>query len=64
LINRELVGDFVESISSPKDNQRDVYIEGDCDTGCLELAKSLGYSEELLHLVKSDHQRINNLNKS
>ena len=48
---------------NPKDNYRDVFIEGNCDDGCLELAKSLGYLDELLHLVKTDHQRLAELKK-
>ncbi len=62
LINRELAGDFIYSLSYPEDNNRDVYIKGDCDIGCLDLAKSLGYLDELLKLVKRDHQRIDELN--
>lgn len=58
LINRELVGSFTESVSNPESNYRDVFLEGNCDDGCLELAKKLGYYDELIELMKSNKKII------
>ena len=62
LINRDLVGDFVNSLYNPDDNYRDLFIQADCDEGCLKLAKTLGYLEDLNKLIKEDTERLNFFN--
>ena len=61
LINRELVGDFEPYISESDENYRDVFIQGDCDDGCLKLAKKLGITKELINLQRKEHERLDNL---
>lgn len=63
LINRELVGDFVDTVSDKAENYRDVFIKGNIDDACREFAKHLGMAEELEELVKSEHERLDELNK-
>ncbi|KAI5740977.1 hypothetical protein M8J76_009185 [Diaphorina citri] len=41
-----------------ENNVRDVFLEGDCDSGCQKLADMLGWGEELKQLVKEEHARI------
>ncbi len=53
LINRDLVGDFIESISNESENYRDIFIKGECDDACIKLAKKLGYYDDLLALIES-----------
>ena len=55
LINRERVGES----SHPRSFQfgpssRDVFLQGDCDAGCLKVAEAMGWNEELLEMVKSN----------
>ena len=61
LINRDLVGDFIDSINEPDSNTRDVFIQGDCDAGCFKLAKYLGLTKELIELKKNEDERLDNL---
>jgi NAD-dependent deacetylase sirtuin 2 len=78
LINRDEVGDanmfgsFFTSLLGLDPNfdaankNLDVFYQGDCDQGCLELCKLLGWENELLELIKHGNQMIdqsNNLNK-
>ena len=51
LLNRELVGDFVPP--GVKGNDRDVFLEGDCDDSVLKLCQILGWEEELADLNTS-----------
>ncbi|XP_077862093.1 NAD-dependent protein deacetylase sirtuin-2-like [Saccoglossus kowalevskii] len=39
-------------------NYRDVAFEGTCDDGCVRLAELLGWKDELLNLVETEHARI------
>ncbi|XP_077998375.1 NAD-dependent protein deacetylase sirtuin-2-like [Glandiceps talaboti] len=39
-------------------NYRDVAYEGDCDDGCIALADMLGWKDELMELIKTEHTRI------
>ncbi|KAL1461947.1 hypothetical protein WDU94_013809 [Cyamophila willieti] len=41
-----------------KNNVRDVFLEGDCDSGCYRLADMLGWGDELRQLIKSEHARL------
>ncbi|XP_065832746.1 NAD-dependent protein deacetylase sirtuin-2-like [Oscarella lobularis] len=41
-----------------ENNYRDVFWEGNCDDGCLALAESLGWKEELVSLWESEHAKI------
>ena len=62
LINRDLVGDWEYYYEEcPDKNYRDVAFKGDCDEGCLKLAELIGLKQELLDLVKSDHERLDRL---
>ena len=54
LINRDLVGDFVESICDENENYRDIFIEGECDEACINLAQKLGYYDELSALINNN----------
>ena len=54
LINRDLVGDFVESICDENENYRDIFIEGECDEVCINLAQKLGYYDELSALINNN----------
>jgi NAD-dependent SIR2 family protein deacetylase len=47
LINRERVGDF--NSKSPQD----VIMLGDCDHGCIRLAKALGWEADLKELIQA-----------
>ncbi|KAG8232887.1 hypothetical protein J437_LFUL004757 [Ladona fulva] len=68
LINREKAGqrDRVMQLMGmgtgmdfdSEDNTRDVAWLGDCDDGCRLLAKKLGWEDELLEMVKSEHAKI------
>jgi NAD-dependent deacetylase sirtuin 2 len=51
LINREVVGEWLEYEENPKLNYRDVALLGDCDNICLKLAEKLGFKKELLKMV-------------
>ncbi|GBP15901.1 NAD-dependent protein deacetylase Sirt2 [Eumeta japonica] len=73
LINRTKVGNDFGGISSwfmsgpglmfdnPK-NTRDIAYIGDCDDGCLALAESLGWKDELQNLIKTEHARLDKEN--
>ena len=50
LINRELAGDFEDTLPLA-DNHRDAAFLGDCDDGCRELAALLGWSEDLARII-------------
>eukprot|EP01090_Pellita_catalonica_P007623 TRINITY_DN1820_c0_g1_i1.p1 TRINITY_DN1820_c0_g1~~TRINITY_DN1820_c0_g1_i1.p1 ORF type:complete len:931 (-),score=193.78 TRINITY_DN1820_c0_g1_i1:2066-4813(-) len=51
LINREPTGPFKNL--DKEINYRDVLFEGDCDEGCFQLAKLLGWEDDLLALEKN-----------
>lgn len=53
LINRELVGDFEDTIPDP-DNERDAAYLGDCDAGVTELAQLLGWQDDLIKLIETE----------
>ncbi|XP_028398493.1 NAD-dependent protein deacetylase sirtuin-2-like isoform X2 [Dendronephthya gigantea] len=42
-------------------NYRDVAWLGSCDDGCLALAELLGWKEELVKLVKNEHEKIDKM---
>jgi len=57
LINKNAVGPFKEFALLPKKNQgRDYVYLGNCDDGCLELAKALGLDKELMELYENGHK--------
>lgn len=71
LINRDQVGDpnmfgsFFTSLfglnpdfGSQSNQHRDVFYQGDCDQGCLNLARLLGWEEDLLEMIKVNNQNI------
>lgn len=39
-------------------NSRDVAYIGDCDDGCKDLAKKLGWESELNELIESEYKRL------
>jgi len=54
LINKTAAGPFKEFDLLPKKNQsRDYLYLGNCDDGCLELAKALGLDKELMKLYEN-----------
>jgi NAD-dependent deacetylase sirtuin 2 len=54
LINKNAVGPFREFDILPRKNQsRDYAYLGNCDEGCLELAKALGLDKELMKLYEN-----------
>jgi len=67
LINREKAGTVSPLLAylgigglqfdSPNNN-RDVFWAGSCDDGCMELARMLGWDEELRDLIASEHRRL------
>nr|CAI5823342.1 unnamed protein product [Callosobruchus analis] len=74
LINREKAGHQTGIMSllgmssgmdfDSKDNTRDVFWSGDCDTGCQLLADKLGWGDELREMVKKEHALIDQKNKN
>jgi len=48
-----------EYIFSGNQYQRDVTYIGDCDKGCLELAKALGWDEELMEIYENEVEYAN-----
>jgi len=71
LINKEKCGQEVNFFSmlfgmpsgfqfDSDDNYRDVMWQGTTDDGCIALADLLGWKDELLKLVKTDHRKLNN----
>ncbi|GAB4819426.1 hypothetical protein N2152v2_006472 [Parachlorella kessleri] len=62
LINRERAGEvdpylrvsgFNKGFNFDEGNYRDVFCEGDCDAGVMDLAKLLGWEEELNQLIEA-----------
>lgn len=71
LVNRDPVGDpnMLGSILTPllglnpdfgsnQNRYRDVFCQNDCDEGCLELARLMGWEHELINLVRKGNQLI------
>ncbi|RKP11070.1 DHS-like NAD/FAD-binding domain-containing protein, partial [Thamnocephalis sphaerospora] len=64
LINREAVGVGSNSTRGFDFNgerqkyRRDALFLGSCDDGCLQLAKLLGFEDELLELHRTEHHRL------
>ena len=58
LINRELAGDFEDTIPDP-DNHRDAAYLGDCDAGVHKLADLLGWKEDLVRLIAASNKDHN-----
>ncbi|RNA07447.1 NAD-dependent deacetylase Sirt2 isoform X3 [Brachionus plicatilis] len=71
LINRDQIGDsemlgsFLTNLfhlnpefGSTSNTHRDVFLEGDCDKICLQLAEKLGWKEELLKLMDENNRNI------
>jgi len=56
LINKTIAGPFKEFSLLAKKDQRDYVYLGNCDDGCLELAKALGLDKELLELYENGHK--------
>ncbi|ORX85979.1 DHS-like NAD/FAD-binding domain-containing protein [Anaeromyces robustus] len=57
LINNVAVGPFKEfDLLRKKGQNRDYVYLGNCDDGCLELAKALGLDKELLELYENGHK--------
>ena len=70
LINRDDVGDpnmFGSVLTSllglnpgfDSTQNMNVFYRGDCDEGCMELCKILGWDEELVKLIESGNEAIN-----
>lgn len=77
LINRDAVGDpnmfgslltsvfgLNPNFGSGGNSKRDVFLQGDCDEGCMQLATLLGWDAELRQLIETtnrsiDHTRSN-----
>ena len=38
--------------------KRDVFLQGDCDQGCIELTRLLGWEEELYNLIYEGNYKI------
>lgn len=55
LINRDAVGSDL-LYDNPDVNYRDVFFQGDCDSGCLKLVKLLGWDDELDKLLSQNAQ--------
>jgi len=67
LINREKAGTVSPLLAylgiggfqfDGPNNFRDVFWAGSCDDGCMELARLLGWDDELKRLVADEHQRL------
>lgn len=71
LINRDPVGDpnmfgsFLTSVlglnpnfNSRSNKNRDVFYKGDCDEGCLKLARLMGWEDELIRMVEETNKSI------
>ena len=71
LINRDPVGDpnmlgsFLTSLfglnpdfASRSNKKRDVFLQGDCDEGCRELSRLLGWEKDLDNLINEGNQKI------
>eukprot|EP00056_Hartaetosiga_gracilis_P003666 m.65867 g.65867 ORF g.65867 m.65867 type:complete len:254 (-) comp11539_c5_seq2:417-1178(-) len=62
LINREMVGTSEYMFSGPPFNfhidDRDVFYEGNCDDGCVEFARLLGWEEDLQHLMEEEINKL------
>lgn len=71
LINRDPVGDcgmlgsFFTNVfhlnpefGSDSNKKRDVFLEGDCDQICLQLAEKLGWKDELLLLMNQTNNKL------
>ena len=71
LINKEPVGDpsmfgsFATSLfglnpkfAEGKNQERDVFLQGDCDQGCRELCRLLGWEEDLDRLIQESNHKI------
>lgn len=72
LINRDPVGDpnmfgsFITSVlglnpnfqSGHNNTKRDVFLQGDCDEGCMRLARMLGWEDELKSLIENGNRNI------
>jgi len=57
LINKMAVGPFKEfDLLKKKSQNRDYVYLGNCDEGCLELAKALGLDKELMELYENGHK--------
>jgi len=57
LINKMAVGPFKEfDLLKKKSQSRDYVYLGNCDEGCLELAKALGLDKELMELYENGHK--------
>jgi len=57
LINKMAVGPFKEfDLLKKKGQNRDYVYLGNCDEGCLELAKALGLDKELMELYENGHK--------
>ena len=41
-------------------NYRDVFWAGSCDDGCMDLARLLGWDEELKELIVAEHDKLDN----
>jgi NAD+-dependent protein deacetylase sirtuin 2 len=76
LINRDKVGNpnmlgsFLTNIlglnpdfDTDGENLRDVWFEGDCDEGCLQLAKLIGWEDDLTVLINNSNNINNDDNK-
>lgn len=70
LINRDEVGDsgmlgsFLTNLlhlnpefGSSSNTSRDVFLQGDCDKICLQLAEKLGWKDELTKLVEETNKK-------
>ena len=76
LINRDNVGDpnmFGSAITSflglnpdfdSSKKNMDVFYKGDCDEGCMELCKLLGWEKELNDLIETGNAKIDSQKKS
>ena len=54
LINRERVGEYYpKGFQFNSVNTKDVFIEGDCDAGCIKLADAMGWGDELIEIAGS-----------
>ena len=46
------------NFGSASNSKRDVFFQGDCDQGCLELARLLGWDKELKEMIAQGNQAI------
>ena len=44
--------------------KRDVFLQGDCDEGCRELSRLLGWENYLDNLINEGNQKINSIRKN